>query len=149
MGLEGEVRGRFKCCGVVGLSEREVVGKNIHARVTSVIPGRSIGTARDCRLASMWPQQPRVNVIALSLTTFHQHNHQVLHRVSGCTISNGCKTFHILASRQFSPACDRMRMSNMTFRVAFLEQKSDTVCGKHAVLSRYRVLLLLIDGTLD
>jgi hypothetical protein len=91
MGLEGEVRGRFKCCGVVGLSEREVVGKNIHARVTSVIPGRSIGAARDCRLASMWPQQPRVNVIALSLTTFHQHNHQVLHRVSGLqNIPNPC-----------------------------------------------------------
>jgi hypothetical protein len=34
--VEGEVRGWIKCCGVVGLLEREVVGKNIHARVTSV-----------------------------------------------------------------------------------------------------------------
>jgi hypothetical protein len=33
MVLEGEVRSWVKCCGVAGLSEREVVGKNIHARV--------------------------------------------------------------------------------------------------------------------
>ena len=37
MVLEGEVRGWFECCEVVGLSECEFVGKNIHARVNYLL----------------------------------------------------------------------------------------------------------------